>query len=491
MATKSTQLTQLEEKIGPIFTGQGFQKLGTSTYIRRCGNLFHIFSPGPMDQSSIRFFAHVWAPELQDPIDGDLESIPDQALMFSGGGAAPDGLDSGSFSFDFSTPEAASESIALLVEILEYQILPWFASVRDRERLWQVLNPHFKEDEEGKKRRDSVLNPPQDSPTFGLKDRASTLVATEPADPNAVLAILESNLKLPRFERLDGEQTRFVRVKDNFYQVIQPQWVNDFTGLVLHCFVWLPEIAGLTVGDPLPDELLMVNGGNLGPEGIHPRSYTWPIASAADLEESLAEIREVVRDAALPWFALIKDLPSFINYLNLALAGTHIERTLRASMLGEDIAQAEPMLMGGVGMAGFKTDHVVFLRENSLPTPMAWLDAVQAAGFPLQMDIEFDPATHLGYLPCIYNGEETGFEFSYEPLDPEVLEEEETAMVGDRDMLVCFTATLGTPENTAALITASVLTAIADGVLFESGEPPAIDAKHAVFWAKQQELGAN
>ena len=61
--------------------------------------------------------------------------------------------------------------------------------------------------------------------------------------------------------------------------------------------------------------------------------------------------------------------------------------------------------------------RTVYLRRANMLSPKAWADAIRAAGFPVDLDMDFDVERHSGYLPCRYEGRESGFEYFFSTLD--------------------------------------------------------------------------
>src|SRR5437867_1635133 len=61
-------------------------------------------------------------------------------------------------------------------------------------------------------------------------------------------------------------------------------------------------------------------------------------------------------------------------------------------------------------------DLIVYLRHSSMPTPEAWQQAIRDAGFPIELNCNFDPNTSSGFRPCKVRGELSGFEYYAGPL---------------------------------------------------------------------------
>ncbi len=135
-------------------------------------------------------------------------------------------------------------------------------------------------------------------------------------------------------------------------------------------------------------------------------------------------------------------------------------------------------------------ENSIFMVREKLPSPQEWLDAIRSNGFEMDMDIDFDPVAHEGFIPCKYKGEDAGFEYWAEQVDiKEFLEEgmltqEEANELGDRSFMVTLVTRSDFRELMTSVIAAAVLCEITDGMLAEGGEPPFITAANAVKWAK-------
>lgn len=56
-------------------------------------------------------------------------------------------------------------------------------------------------------------------------------------------------------------------------------------------------------------------------------------------------------------------------------------------------------------------DNIVILKKEKMITPFQWQQAIEECGFDLQLDTDFDVNEFIGYLPCVYRDEDTGFEY--------------------------------------------------------------------------------
>lgn len=133
-------------------------------------------------------------------------------------------------------------------------------------------------------------------------------------------------------------------------------------------------------------------------------------------------------------------------------------------------------------------DLHVFLDPARMVTPEQWAKAVKDAGFGVEMDTDFDPATFTGFLPCKYKGKEAGFEYFYQVLQGSELKE---FGIGDltRPGCVTFSTRSDFREFASSMICAAVLSSIVDGVLRDADGETRISSTNAVAWAKDGEEG--
>src|SRR4051794_17568658 len=134
--------------------------------------------------------------------------------------------------------------------------------------------------------------------------------------------------------------------------------------------------------------------------------------------------------------------------------------------------------------------RTVYLRRGNMLTPTVWAEAIRAAGFPMELATDFDVERLSGFLPCRYDGQNSGFEYFFSTVaemkaDSEDDEDFEIPDVGDRDVGVSF-VTHGSMRGLAtAVASAAVLCAKADGVLHDEEADELIPAKDALDDARE------
>jgi hypothetical protein len=128
----------------------------------------------------------------------------------------------------------------------------------------------------------------------------------------------------------------------------------------------------------------------------------------------------------------------------------------------------------------------VFLDRERLPTGADWSRVLREGGFETQLDPDFEPRTHSGYLPC--PDERTGFEYYLEPFDAPTPEsgEEGAKVIGKRNAVVSFRFSGRPSDREAAASAAATLTAMSDGILFDSEPGHFISAADALSWARNE-----
>lgn len=128
----------------------------------------------------------------------------------------------------------------------------------------------------------------------------------------------------------------------------------------------------------------------------------------------------------------------------------------------------------------------VFLDRERLPAAADWARVVREAGYKMQMNSQFEPRSHSGYLPC--PDERTGFEYYLEAFDAPTAEigAEGARVIGDRNAVVSLRFSGRPLDRAAATAAAATLAAMADGVLFDGDAGHFIAAADAMAWARHE-----
>jgi hypothetical protein len=124
--------------------------------------------------------------------------------------------------------------------------------------------------------------------------------------------------------------------------------------------------------------------------------------------------------------------------------------------------------------------RTVYAQRENLPSPQAWTAAIRAAGFPMEMDADFEVERFSGFLPCNYNGRAGGFEYFFS-----TLEDLDPPDVGDRDVGITFVTHSSMRGLVTAVIAAAVLCEATNGVLHDEEADELIAARDALANARE------
>lgn len=143
--------------------------------------------------------------------------------------------------------------------------------------------------------------------------------------------------------------------------------------------------------------------------------------------------------------------------------------------------------------AGLSVESNVFVERDKMPDANQIQRALKASDFDLVIDTEFDVFGMVGFVPCTYQGEECGFEYSFEDTDLDelvddgYLDQEERATLCSMASLVTLSTRSGFRDGLSATLVCAVVCALAEGMWADGGEPPFISATEAIAVAKKIE----
>ncbi|MET0532738.1 MAG: hypothetical protein ABW171_00800 [Steroidobacter sp.] len=128
----------------------------------------------------------------------------------------------------------------------------------------------------------------------------------------------------------------------------------------------------------------------------------------------------------------------------------------------------------------------VFLDRERLPGVADWARVLEEGSFGTKLNIEFDPRTHSGYVPC--PDDRTGFEYYLEAFERPTYEigEEGAKVIGKRNAVVSLRLSGRPSDREAAIGAAATLAAMTDGVLFDSESGHFISSADALAWARNE-----
>lgn len=123
----------------------------------------------------------------------------------------------------------------------------------------------------------------------------------------------------------------------------------------------------------------------------------------------------------------------------------------------------------------------VYLPRAAMPSPTEWASAIRERGFAVELDAAFDVDTFSGFLPCRFDGEDAGFEYSSGPI--EFVDELE--LPSDFDFSVTFSTHSSMRELATSVVCAAVLCAMSRGILVDPQADMTVSADEAVAWAAE------
>jgi hypothetical protein len=128
----------------------------------------------------------------------------------------------------------------------------------------------------------------------------------------------------------------------------------------------------------------------------------------------------------------------------------------------------------------------VFLDRTRLPAAADWAHVIREAGFDVQLNTDFEPGSYSGYVPC--PDDRTGFEYYLESFSTPTLEigEAGAQAIGPRNTVASLRFSGRSSDRDAASAAAATLTAITDGVLFDTEPGHFIAADEALAWARNE-----
>jgi hypothetical protein len=128
----------------------------------------------------------------------------------------------------------------------------------------------------------------------------------------------------------------------------------------------------------------------------------------------------------------------------------------------------------------------VFLDRSRLPAAADWARMIREAGFEVQLNADFEPASHSGYVPC--PDDRTGFEYYVESFSTPTLEigDAGAKAIGPRNAMATFRFSGRSSDRNAANAAAATLAAMTDGVLFDTEPGHFISADAALAWARNE-----
>jgi hypothetical protein len=119
-----------------------------------------------------------------------------------------------------------------------------------------------------------------------------------------------------------------------------------------------------------------------------------------------------------------------------------------------------------------------------MPSPELWAKAIRDAGFPVDLDSDFNPDTDIGFQPCRLRGVLSGFEYYSSRISKQ--DQQDLGVPPDYDFSVNLVTHSDLREFATSLIAASVLCQVSGGLLVDpqTGEQHALSG--VLAWAREQ-----
>lgn len=126
-------------------------------------------------------------------------------------------------------------------------------------------------------------------------------------------------------------------------------------------------------------------------------------------------------------------------------------------------------------------DLMVYLPRSRMPKPTDWANAITEAGFAVKLDPDFDVDEHSGFLPCAYEGVESGFEYESGPIESI----DELELPDSFDFSVTFRTHSDMRELAASVVAAAVLCMRTNGVLVDPQADARVESGETIAWARE------
>lgn len=129
-------------------------------------------------------------------------------------------------------------------------------------------------------------------------------------------------------------------------------------------------------------------------------------------------------------------------------------------------------------------DLIVYLRRSAMPTPARWQQAVHDAGFPAELDTDFDAETFSGFLPCKFRGADAGFEYFSVAVDER--ERAESGAPPGADFAVTLATHSDLQECASSLVAAGALCHVSGGLLVDPQSGESFTSERVLGWVREQ-----
>jgi hypothetical protein len=129
-------------------------------------------------------------------------------------------------------------------------------------------------------------------------------------------------------------------------------------------------------------------------------------------------------------------------------------------------------------------DLIVYLPRSAMPSPERWQQAIRDAGFPVELDTDFDVDSFSGFLPCRFRGAEAGFE--YFGAQVEEAERAQSQAPDGCDFSVTLVTHSDLREFACSLLAAGALCDATRGLLVDPQSGESCPPERALEWVREQ-----
>jgi len=129
-------------------------------------------------------------------------------------------------------------------------------------------------------------------------------------------------------------------------------------------------------------------------------------------------------------------------------------------------------------------DLIVYLSRSAMPSPKQWQQAIRDAGFPVELDTDFDVDSSIGFRPCRFRGGEAGFEYFSAPVEES--ERAESQVPTSYDFSVTLATHSDLREFASSLLAAGALCHASGGLLVDPQSGESCPSEQALEWTSQQ-----
>jgi hypothetical protein len=129
-------------------------------------------------------------------------------------------------------------------------------------------------------------------------------------------------------------------------------------------------------------------------------------------------------------------------------------------------------------------DLCIYLARPTMPSPEQWANAIRFAGFPVELDRDFNVDTQTGFLPCLFEQSQSGFEYFSRALSEK--EQADLDTPHGCDFAVTLVTHSDLRETATALIAAGVLCKLTGGIVFDPQTGASYTASTVLNWVQEQ-----